>query len=304
MTLAAHQIPLTDRETDAVQILRFMESVRRRREVEPYIRECATRILRGVPDHDQQAQAARLLDFVKTKVIYVLDPVGTEYITDPVIMLRDIRRRGEARGDCDDHALLLASLLGSVGVEARCAAVKLKDQLPEGEDYYNHVIAQAYIGGEWIDLDPCAKRQPQPAYPDKLTIESDPINQTLEKLMHTLADFYQSTLPQPHTARRQPVNAFAAGLGIDWGGLFNNVIQGGLNLGFDIARQQLGGNRQNVIASGGGTAAGGTAYQAQQQAPGSGQLIAGIDNKTLLLGAGALILLPRLMDSMDRRRRR
>lgn len=167
--LAAFAVPLPEGVEDAVGILRFMESVREERQVEPFVREFAVRLLgaAGVGDHDQEAQARALTDFVRLRMRYVLDPVGSEYVVDPVTLLNRILRDGLAHGDCDDHALLLATLLGSVGIEARLAGVKLDS------DIWDHVITQAHVGGQWMDLDACAKSGAQHDYAEKLTVDAE-----------------------------------------------------------------------------------------------------------------------------------
>lgn len=305
------RVPLSDQESEAVQILRFMESVRRRREREPYLREVAVRLLRGVDDHDQREQAARLLDFVKSKVKYVLDPNGSEYVRDPVLMVSEIYRHGEARGDCDDHALLLASLLGAIGMNARCVAVKIPEELPEGEDYYNHVIAQAQIAGEWLDLDPCAKQRPQQPYPDKLILEADLSNQTLDTLMNALQTLHAFSTPRP-MPRRRPVNGYSAGFFptdfTGWtnaiGGLFNTTVGGLTQLGVI----KPGGNAGQIFlpAAGGGYGGGGSAMNqgGGNVAQGNGQLIPGVSNGMLIGGVVLLVTLPTILDAVRPRRRR
>lgn len=165
LQLSVQRIGLTYDEPDAPQILRAMHDVIETRQREPYLSEFSRRMLKGVRDNDQNAQAKRLLDFVRAKMIYTADPLGSEQITDPVNLLLDIQQRGEARGDCDDHVVLLASLLGSIGIPAEPLAVKYKGSR------YNHVIVRAKLGGEWVEMDPCSKSGPQPVYRDMLTVE-------------------------------------------------------------------------------------------------------------------------------------
>ncbi len=95
----------------------------------------------------------RLADFVRAKVRYVEDPVGYELVTAPDVLLADILQNGYATEDCDGHALLLNTLLMSVGVPTDFAAVKLTPTDPE----FNHVICMVQVRGVVKQIDPTAK---------------------------------------------------------------------------------------------------------------------------------------------------
>lgn len=296
--LQSYRVPLSASESDSVQILRFLERIRTERQGLPYLREFAVQQLRGVDDHDQPAQAEALLHFVKSNVKYVLDPVDSEYVRDPVLMLDEIRRDGEARGDCDDHALLLASLLGSIGINARCVGVKIMEEMPPGEDFYNHVIVQAFIDGGWVDLDPCAKRNPQQPYNDKLILENyNPTADTattLLELMHTLSAL--STLACPASARG--VAGFSTFLPTDLAG-WTSALGNLANIGVGLYNQFDNDPRTN-----GGMTGGGGYTQAQLDAilgrqaaqanaatakPAATEWIPGVPNALVMIGGVGLI---------------
>lgn len=130
---------------------------------QPVIRECALRITRGIGDDDRAGQCARLAYFVKTALVYQADPVWSELVQSPDVLLSQIQTQNYAKGDCDDHVLLFCALAESLGIACTPAAV-----VSPGASEWDHVIAVVELGGRAIDYDLCAKFGPQPLYPQKL----------------------------------------------------------------------------------------------------------------------------------------
>lgn len=127
----------------------------------PIVRAASIYQLKGLGDDDVLGQAMRLHAFVRDEVTYVGDPLEGEFVTSPVQLLAGIANGKQVFGDCDDHAVLLAAMLQSLGIESQVVAVKL------GADY-DHAVTIAYVKGEWIVLDPCAKDGSMPSYDDIL----------------------------------------------------------------------------------------------------------------------------------------
>jgi len=133
----------------------------------PLVRNCA--IAYGAPqgNNDTAALFGNLVQFVKDHMTYVADPIGFEYVTAPDYQLGEILAGRQAYGDCDDHVLLLNTLLASVGFETAFVAVKLDSN----DELFDHVIASALYNGQWVDVDPCAKHVPQPVYTEKFIVK-------------------------------------------------------------------------------------------------------------------------------------
>lgn len=129
----------------------------------PLLREYALRIAPPRQNMDVVRQAAVLFRWVKDNVIYQPDPDGAEFVQTPARMLEQISTGGRSIGDCDDHVVLLGSLLVALGIPSRVAGVRINQA-----GWYNHVIIMARLQGNWIDLDPCVKNGPQPPYPERL----------------------------------------------------------------------------------------------------------------------------------------
>lgn len=142
-----------------------MQSVVATYEREPIVRETTVRIMSGLPNNAIAAQVARCVQWVKDHVTYVQDPMDSEYLVSPVRMLSSFYDLGYMAGDCDDHVILLNTMLGSIGIPTKCVGVKFG-----GSGEFNHVISGVYVGRSMVFVDPCAKGRSQPSYIDKLIV--------------------------------------------------------------------------------------------------------------------------------------
>lgn len=104
-------------------------AVNYRDHVDPYpVRSLAVSLVSGFPEHGTGPllRAATIFEYVKTNVSYVPDPIRMEsqqmiqgdLIASPA---ETLRIRG---GDCDDQAILMASLLSAVGIANRMHLVE------------------------------------------------------------------------------------------------------------------------------------------------------------------------------------
>jgi hypothetical protein len=144
---------------DTVKIL---IKVARERAAHPKIRELALRILEfyKVKSQDYINEALAIGLFVQKKLRYVRDIHGVETVHDPLMLIDQITR-GEAQADCDDHALLIAALLLSIGHQPYFAIVKYQN--PSAG--FNHIYVVVYERNhntrkKRIVLDGIVKRKP------------------------------------------------------------------------------------------------------------------------------------------------
>jgi len=166
MTGDVLRFALNNNSSDAEQILAYLSAFLLRFARMPQLRAAAVQIIAGLGDHNIPGQVTALVNFVKSRMEYVRDPAGVEFIISPLWSLNEIAQGRRPAGDCDDHVLLLGSLLGAIGFDVRPVAVHLYDA-----KFFDHVILQANLGpqyGNWVDLDPCAKSLPQPVYETRL----------------------------------------------------------------------------------------------------------------------------------------
>jgi hypothetical protein len=126
-----------------LETISFMKKLARLRSRHPLIRELALKILQTfkVPSHYYKDEALAIARYVKEKVRYVRDIQSVETIIDPILLVEQLKR-GEAQGDCDDIATLIATLLLSIGHQPFFRIIKYKNT-PEAESY-NHVYVVAY----------------------------------------------------------------------------------------------------------------------------------------------------------------
>ncbi len=98
--------------------------------------------------------ARALRAYVDRVFRFVPDPEGVELLKTPELMLEEVRRTGEASGDCDDAAILSAALALELGYQVRFIVLGFK----LGGDY-GHVYTDISSGGPWLELDVTAPAQ-------------------------------------------------------------------------------------------------------------------------------------------------
>lgn len=87
----------------------------------------------GARNKDYRAEALAIEKFIKEHIRYVKDIQGIETLQTPPLTLK------AKRGDCDDHAILVASLLASIGHKTAFALYK-----SPGASDYSHVYVRDY----------------------------------------------------------------------------------------------------------------------------------------------------------------
>lgn len=122
------------------------------------IRELAMRIVNdaGAPEKDQLAEVEAIHGWTVNHLRYVRDPLWYEMVTYPETLAFE-----SADGDCDDHSVLEAALLGALGIPTRFVVFAFN-----GSPTWQHVALQAMIRDfktkqpKWISLDPIVKDKP------------------------------------------------------------------------------------------------------------------------------------------------
>lgn len=101
--------------------------------------------LRGV-EAEPVPQAEALRAFVHRYLIH--KDLGTGFATATEVA-------ASRRGDCTEHAVLLAALLRAAGIPARVVSglLYVEEFAGEREVFGYHMWAEALIGGSWLDLD-------------------------------------------------------------------------------------------------------------------------------------------------------
>lgn len=105
------------------------------------VRRLALRLVADLPQKDRMGEVSRLHEYVRDSIRYVRDIAGVETLHT----VQRIMEQGQ--GDCDDKAVLLGALLGSLGYPTRYVAVGFKP------GRYSHVLVEAEVGGRWVPLE-------------------------------------------------------------------------------------------------------------------------------------------------------
>lgn len=158
------RIPINPSNPDAWTIISALQFVIEQYGRDPRVRAEAIRQIGSRVNNDVANNARTIARWVMNSMVYLADPDGAEFIQTPLVLLKEIDLKGRAYGDCDDHVVLLGSLLNAIGIPAQATGVKL-----HGAPYYNHVVIQYPLNGQMVLIDPCAKVAPTPFYGERLT---------------------------------------------------------------------------------------------------------------------------------------
>jgi len=123
--------------------LQLMGQLVRRYKKSLPIRQLAFSIIDRVRGHKNfGAQVRAIHKYVRNNIQYVKDVNGVETLATPIKTL-EFRK-----GDCDDQAVLIATLLESIGHPTRFVAVKMSPFGP-----FVHVYAETKIGAKWVPVE-------------------------------------------------------------------------------------------------------------------------------------------------------
>lgn len=148
---------IPDGKQGTYETLRLMANLVRQWKKSPDVRNKATALCAGVPHKDSFGEIHALFVYVRDAIRYVGDVSDLETISTPDITI------DTAAGDCDDKALLLASLLESIGYKTRFVAMGWND----GSGEFSHVVSQVKFGVRWLNLETTEGDAIEPGwYPD------------------------------------------------------------------------------------------------------------------------------------------
>ena len=115
----------------------------------------------GLPDMRNADQiAGAIYKWIIRNVNYVRDPWDVERIQSPDVTLR------QRAGDCDDHAILSATLLGSLGIPTGFRIVSRTGRS------YDHIYCLYKTSGGWKSFDTTVAKYPGHEFDEKLIKKS------------------------------------------------------------------------------------------------------------------------------------
>lgn len=133
----------------------------------PFVRETAAAIARGTGT-DGTAQAQLIRRWLARHVRFLRDPANDELLHEPELQLAKLGTQGRLELDCDDVAILAASLGQAIGLRARIVLL--------GRDGgFEHTWTELCDpnGEDWIECDITRPMQGVDfsLYPDELVVE-------------------------------------------------------------------------------------------------------------------------------------
>lgn len=134
----AYRIRLTSNS----QSLEILSQLAREYAIHPRIRALVAELLRNCKEKDYDCYIDRITSFVKENIKYVNDPPRAEVFQSP------LRTLEWGLGDCDDFAVLTASLLLSAGLNARPVIRRVNDR-------WGHVVVEVFHPEKrkWLEID-------------------------------------------------------------------------------------------------------------------------------------------------------
>lgn len=122
-----------------LETVQLMQRVAHERAGHPVVRSLALSITSRLPSNAYADEAKAIGKFVQENVRYIRDAIGYEQVQDPLMMIEHIME-SRAQGDCDDMAILTATLLLSIGHTPFYRLVRYKSIWGP----YNHIYVVDY----------------------------------------------------------------------------------------------------------------------------------------------------------------
>jgi hypothetical protein len=117
------------------------------------VRSVTESVVRQLQPKDYLSEILAVRHFAATRCRYLNDPLTTEFVKDPQRMIEEILAHGKTTVDCDEIALLIATMLRQLGREADYVTVGFG--IP---GRFSHVFARGLEprSNTWIICDPVA----------------------------------------------------------------------------------------------------------------------------------------------------
>lgn len=120
----------------------------------PEVHDISSDIVSHIDPSDHEGRLRAIFGHAQNTFRFVKDPWHTEFIKTPNAILRDLRKYGHVRGDCDDAVVYLGSLVESAGYPVKLSMLKAD---PARNDY-SHIYLEAYTGKKWMPMDIISKK--------------------------------------------------------------------------------------------------------------------------------------------------
>jgi transglutaminase-like putative cysteine protease len=146
-----HTIPSGDAGTRAM-----LDSMKRnvaRDYLKPIVRLTAVEIVRGLPARQDGQQIAAIRDWMVQHFQFLRDPRGAELNYSPEWMIREVQKTGVMNADCDDAAVLAASLGKAIGLRARFVCLAFFSKSAGFSHVYTDLASPIGKSPKWVEMD-------------------------------------------------------------------------------------------------------------------------------------------------------
>jgi transglutaminase-like putative cysteine protease len=146
-----HTIPSGDAGTRAM-----IDSMKRnvaRDYLKPVVRLKAVEIVKGLPARQDDQQIAAIRAWLQQHFSFLRDPRGAELNYSPEWMLREIANTGVMNADCDDAAVLAATLGKAIGLRARFVCLAFFSKSAGFAHVYTDLASPIGKSPTWIEMD-------------------------------------------------------------------------------------------------------------------------------------------------------
>jgi transglutaminase-like putative cysteine protease len=146
-----HTIPSGDAGTRAM-----IDSMKRnvaRDYLKPIVRLKAVEIVRGLPARQDAQQIAAIRAWMQQHFSFLRDPRGAELNYSPEWMLREIANTGVMNADCDDAAVLSATLAKAIGLRARFVCLAFFSKSAGFSHVYTDLASPIGKTPTWHEMD-------------------------------------------------------------------------------------------------------------------------------------------------------
>lgn len=136
----------------------FMRRMVRKVIVDPLVIRTASNLVMEAGATNQLQEALAIRDWLESYVVFTPDPQGVELLQDPRLSIQAILTRGYATLDCDDIAILGATLGLARGLRARFVLVGFHSPTAPFRHVWTELTPARGVP-RWVELDTSRPQQ-------------------------------------------------------------------------------------------------------------------------------------------------
>lgn len=126
---------------------------------DPLVVEQGRRIVRECLPRDMKCRALSVRRWMVEHFMFERDPIGVELLMTPRYMLDKVAAGRVIQGDCDDAAIMSATLGMAIGLRARFVLFGFRQ--PNAP--FSHVFTELRVGNQWVQQDVTRPPRARPA---------------------------------------------------------------------------------------------------------------------------------------------